>query len=81
MVIYPLISLDTNPINLWILLRSTTKSYYQLITSDPLFSLQSIATRPPIELLSVELFYLMSMYSNYPLPDRVTLKFELLSMS
>jgi hypothetical protein len=56
MVAYPCISLATNPTNLGIMLQSTT--------SRPPFSVQSVSTRPPDDLLLVDLFNLLSITST-----------------
>jgi hypothetical protein len=45
---------------------------YQLTTSRPSFGLQSVATCPPVDLLLVDLFDLLSM----PLPCRTTSTFD-----
>jgi hypothetical protein len=55
MVTNPCRSLATNPMNLRILLQSTTKSDYQSTTSRPSFGLQSVAT-PTCQPLLVDLF-------------------------
>jgi hypothetical protein len=72
MVTDPCRSLATNPTNLRILLQSTTKSDYPSTTSRPSFGLQSVSTCPPVDLLSVDLFDLLSM----SLPCRTTSTFD-----
>jgi len=64
--------LAINPMNLGILLQSTTKSSYQLTIGQPSFSLQSVATSLPIDLLLVHLFNLLFM----SLLHRTTSTFE-----
>jgi hypothetical protein len=76
MVTDPHRSLSTNPTNLGILLWSTTKLDYQSTTNRPSFGLQSVATRPPIDLLSIDVFDLPSITSNSTFPNRSTLTFD-----
>jgi hypothetical protein len=60
MITDPCRSLATNPMNLGILLQSTTKSDYLSNTSRPSFGLQLVSTHPPVDLLSVDLLSIPS---------------------
>jgi hypothetical protein len=71
MVVDPHRSLSTNPMNLENLLQVTLSRF----TSQPPFSLQLVDMRPPIDLLSVYLFNLLSISFNLNLPSRTTSTF------
>ena len=75
------ISLDTNTMNLGIMLQLTTKSDYQSTTSRPSFGIQFVTTCPLVALLLVDLFDLMLIYSTSNLPSRTISTFDFLFMS
>jgi hypothetical protein len=50
----------------WDSVTVDSKSYYQSTTSQPSFGIQSVTTRPPVDLLLVDLFKLLLI----PLPCR-----------